>query len=77
MVDYEGIKAMIEARKKQWQNQAERAKSLQAEMPMRDALDPLITALDASVAACEVILQDMATAHDIYQSQLQEKARGV
>ena len=77
MMDYENIKAMIEARKKQWQNQAERAKSLQAEMSTRGALDPLITALDASVTACAVILQDLATAYDIYQAQLQEKARGV
>ena len=68
-MDYENVKAMIEARKKQWEAQAERARGLQAEMPTANALEPVITALDASVTACEVILQDLATAHNIWQAQ--------
>ncbi len=81
IMDYENTKAMIEARRKQWKEQAEQVRSLQAERPSANALEPIVKrpsanalepiviALDACVTACEVILQDLETAYDIFSHQ--------
>lgn len=65
-MDYENIKAMIEARLKQWQEQKQSAEHSFS-----------LATIEGACHACKTILQDMETANDIYQHQLQEKARFV
>jgi len=59
MIDYEGIKAMIEARMKQWQEQKQAV-----EHPFS------LSTLEGAIYACKTILQDMETAYDIHQAQV-------
>jgi hypothetical protein len=58
MIDYEGIKAMIEARMKQWEAQKQAM-----EHPFS------LATLEGAIHACKTILQDMETAYSIHQAQ--------
>jgi hypothetical protein len=57
MMDYENIKAIIEARKKQWKELKEHAEKVHADIPT-------ISALEGSVQACGIILQDLEIHHN-------------
>ena len=59
-MDYEQIKAIIEARLKQWEQALKEADA-------RDADLTVILALDASCSAAKIILQDIEAAYGILE----------
>jgi hypothetical protein len=65
-MDYENVKAIIEARLKQFE--AEPAAFDNEHWPPTISVD--FASKQIAIRTCELILQDLATAHDIYQAQV-------
>lgn len=62
MMDYEQIKAIIEARLKQWERALGSAEAARADMTVT-------VAFEAGAVAARIILQDLETAYGILEAQ--------